>query len=253
MHRNSYLTLIFLSLLLLFSGQLLGEFLTEREPQPEPVDASGVYTGDVTVETLEVLAPEPGFWTRTASEGRVGPGDALFTGPVSTEDASLRLQLFSGTEAGQKKSLPRKKAALHQAIQTLQCDKKSTLEAMTLILEEDVEEALLQSQNQLAALSAQCTTVTAPVGGIFLPGGTYPVSGRIVTAQTWQLSLLLPFGLEMGEEMPLLLLSGIFETVTCTVQSAQWEEDGCRVVLFCGEELAQVSKIRNLSVKFLQE
>lgn len=253
MHRNRYLTLIFLSLLLLFSGQLLGAFLAGTEAQPESVADSGVYTGEVTLETVEVLAPEPGFWTRTAAEGKVGPGDALFTGPVSTEDVTRRLALLSGARAEQETSLPRRKAALHQAIQTLQSDKISTLEAMALVLEEEVEEVLLQNQNQLAALSAQCTTVTAPVGGIFISGGTYPVLGKIVTAQSWQLSLLLPFGLELGTDVTLELLSGIFEAVTCTVQSAQWEEDGCRVVLVCGEELEKVSKIRNLTVKFLQE
>lgn len=253
MHRSVYLTLIFLSLFLLFFGQFLGGILPGETPEPELQTAPEVFTGKVSVETVEVLAQTPGFWTRTAPEGRVGPGDTLFTGPVSTEDAALRLQLLSGAQAAKKDVLPRKKEKMHQAIAALQSNKKSTVTAMALVLEAAAEEDLLQSQNQLAGLSAQCTPVTAPVGGIFLPGGTYPVLGRIVTAETWNLSLLLPFGLELEQQVSLRLLSGIFQNVTCTVQSAQWEEDGCHVLLVCGEELEQVAKIRNLTVKILLE
>lgn len=251
MHRSVYLTLIFLSLFLLFFGQLLGGIPTQPEKQPEAENP--VFTGEVWVETVEVLAPEPGFWTRTASEGRVGPGDTLFTGPVSTEDAALSVQLYSSAQAAKKDVLPRKKEKLHQAIAALQSGKRSTVTAMALVLEEEREEVLLQSQNQLSALSGQCTSVTAPVGGIFLPGGTYPVLGRIVTSEHWELSLLLPYGLAVGTEVELELLSGIFRQVTATVQRAQWEEDGCHVLLVCGEELEQAAKIRNLTVKFLQE
>lgn len=253
MHRSVYLTLIFLSLFLLFFGQFLGGIPTETENQPELLAEDPVFTGEVSVETVELLAPEPGFWTRTASQGRVGPGDTLFTGPVSTEDITLEIQLLAGAEKAKKKTLPRRKAELHQTIGSLQNSRKATVEAMALILEEEKEEVLLQSQNRLSALSAQCTPVTAPVGGIFLPGGTYPVLGRIVTSETWELSLVLPFGLELEQQVSLRLLSGIFQNVTCTVQSAQWEEDGCHVLLVCGEELEQAAKIRNLTVKFLQE
>lgn len=253
MHKSSYLTLIFLSLFLLFFGQFLGGIPTETEKQPELVAEDLIFTGEVSVETVEISAPESGFWTRTAAQGRVGPGDTLFTGPVNTEDITLEIQLLAGAEKAKKKTLPRRKAELHQAIGSLQNSRKATVEAMALILEEEKEEVLLQSQNRLSALSAQCIAVTAPVGGIFLSGGTYPVLGRIVTSDTWQISLLLPFGLELGAEVTLELLSGIFEIVNCTVQSAKWAEEGCCVVLSCGEELEQVAKIRNLTVKFLRE
>lgn len=255
MHRRTDHTLIFLALLVLFLGQLLGGILSREEATPaaEPMPEAGIFTGTVAIEATPVTAPGEGFWTRTAPEGKVSKGAALFVGPLSTREAAASLQCLSEAVEARTLAKPRRKEALHQAIAQAQSEKAGVLRVMGLVLEEIREEDLLQAQNCMGIISAQNRTQAAPVGGIFLAGGTYPVLGQIVTSETWRLSLVLPFGVELGQKLSLRLLSGIFQNVSCRVESAQWQEEGCQVVVSCGEKLEEVAKIRKLTVKILSE
>lgn len=254
MHKRTYVTLIILSLLSLTLGQLLGLFRVKVDSSPDPApEEPRIYTGQVMVETQEILAPEPGFWVKTAPEGKVAPGDPLFIGPVDTSDAQNRLQLLSGATEKEALSLPRQHQQLHTALTDLSSGQGDIISVMELILAPPSGEELTAAQERLAQISAQCTSLSAPTGGIFLSGGEYPVLGRIVTSETWSLKVLLPFAPEPGQEMPLQLLSGIFEQVDALVVSAQWQQDGCLVKLSCGACLSQVSKVQKLTIKILSE
>lgn len=255
MHRRNSLTLIFGALLMLTVGQLLGGVLgntRETAPAVEQQEPE-IYTGNVAVEWVSVMAPEPGIWTRTATEGRVARGETLFTGPVASEAAENRLRLLTGAVGAGELAVPQRRQQLHTALGALHQGQGDVVDVMALVLEEVQEEDLLQAQSRWTGLSAQSGRVTAPCGGIFLPGGTYPELGRIVTSEVWQLTLELPYALEVGDQIPLRLLSGIFETVSCRVEEVQWMEESCHVVLSSGQMLSQIAKIQNLTVKILPD
>lgn len=254
MHRRTYVTLIILALFSLTLGQLLGLIPSQAAPSPSPsVPEPMIVTGQVAVEATEILAPEPGFWTKMVPEGKVAPGDALFIGPVSTSDARNRLRLLSRAREKAALALPRQRQRLHAALASLPAGSADMISVMAEILAPPSEEELSSAQEQLARVSAQCVTLSAPVGGIFLSGGEYPVLGRIVTSDTWSLQVLLPFAPELGQKIPLRLLSGIFETVEAQVAAAQWQDQGCLVELTCGDCLPQVAKTQKLTIKILSE
>lgn len=249
MRKTTYFGIIVLAIFAMLFSQLMGVVESRKAPSPEEsLWEPEIYTGEVEVDWVEILAPEAGIWSQTASTGKVFPGQVLFTGPVSLQDEAFQVELLSCALEAEQLVLPRRQEQLHHAISSGDMEG-----AMALIYEQASQDTLTQAQQRLSQLSTQCTCVTAPVGGIFLPGGEYPVLGKIITTEAWNLTLILPYGMETEQQVTLELLSGIFQQVDCTVEEAVWEEDGCHVRLSCEEGLAQVGNIRNLTVKILSE
>jgi hypothetical protein len=118
------------------------------------------------------------------------------------------------------------------------------------------------------------THITAPEAGIFVPVvdgletlltpetpvlsqallPQKPISalalGRLVTGDTWYLSAALPVPVAVGDTLQAELLSGIFQSCTLTVletDASGW------ALLSCGELLAEVAPLRQITVKILSE
>ena len=256
MHKRTYLSCIFLALAALGIGQALGLLLNSSPKEMESAVLASqplLLTGEVIVEMTPVYAPEPGFWTRTAPEGRVSPGQTLFTGPVSTADTADRVRLLDKAQSGQEMSLPQRREALHSALEELYAGTGDMVEVMGLVLAEPSEAQADQARQQLALEAGQCREITAPDGGVFISVPEGDTLGHIITDTRWQLSLELPFSLSRGDRLCAQLLCGIFQWVEFSVEQVEMTGQGCRVLLSCDAYLTQVAKIRNLTVKILPE
>lgn len=250
--KQACITWMLLAITALGLGQVLGVILTPKEeniPEAEVSEEALVLTGTVILQQELIYAPQAGFWTRTASQGKVSPGQPLFTGPVSTADAANRAALLSGAMEAEALALPRRRESLHRAIGGLSTGETDMVEVMALVLEGVSQESLSEAAAQLSALTVQCEKITAPAGGIFIAEAQDQVLGRIVTSEDWQLSLFLPFAVSVGDRISAELLSGIFREATFTVEEAQITPGGCQALLRCEQHLFDAAKIRNLTVK----
>lgn len=255
MHKRIYLFLMFLALSALGMGQAVGLILNapSKETSDETTSAPLIFTGEVILESTPVYAPEEGLWTQIAPEGKVTPGQVLFTGPVSPGDAGEGLRLQTGALDAAKMALPRRREALHRAIASLSAGEGSVVDAMALVMETPTEASLQQTRQRLALWADQCQEITAGVGGIFVPAAEEDALGYIITDRRWQLALELPFPVSEGDIISARLLSGIFREVEFSVEQVECVESAWRVMLSCEEDVASVGKIRNLTVKILSE
>lgn len=254
--RQNVFFWMFLALAALGLGQVLGLVLNSESAatiQEEEISQSLILTGEVLLEEEPVRAPSAGIWTQTSPEGKVSGGQTLFTGPVATADISNEVRLLSGAVAAGDMTRPRRREELHKAISGLTGGESDVIDLMALVLEDASRQQLIEAQSRLAALAGQCETITAPVGGIFIPETEGLCLGRIITSEEWKITLELPFAVQPGDKITVELLSGIFREAQLTAESAAFTDQGCQVLFSCGQELPAVAKIRNISVKIFTE
>ncbi len=261
-------------------GQALGLFLTlgtessgTSAAEPEPV----VITGTVIRQEQVVYAPFPGFWETGLDAQRVYAGQTLFT-LKSQHESAAEVRLLSGALEASRLALPRRRENIHRAVGDMQQEDTAVERLMAQVLGEGAcsEAALQAAQESLAAGSTAVQTVSAEVGGIFVPVTdgleTYLTPekpeidwadlperprdelalGRIVTSEAWYFYGDFPECLTAGTKLRVFLLNGIFTEAVLTVVEAKTEGDGgCRALCSCDTNIADVAKLRNLSVKIL--
>lgn len=264
-------------------GQALGLFLTSEvetavvtKNETDPL----IITGTVVRQEQVVYAPFLGFWETALDIQRVYAGQTLFTLKSQNEDAVMEVRLLSGALEAAEQPLPQRRENIHSAIALLQEENADAEALMALVLGEGEISAVQMetARESLAAGMVMTQTVSAPMGGIFVPVvdgleellspdapepdwanlPETPVDdlalGRIITSDTWYFYGQLPAGIAAGDEIRAELLSGAFQQVTFTVMESESIGDGsCRVLCSCDENIASVAKLRKLMVKILTE
>jgi hypothetical protein len=269
---------IFLALAALGLGQVLGLLCTSQEPQSTlAASAPTLVTGTVIRQEQVIYAPEPGLWQSVLESGqKASKGQTLFILEESRSTVHLaqRLKQVQLGLSYAAQPLPARRDAIHEAIAALGSGSGDSSTLVSLLLSEgdtSAESAALEEELENISVTTSAH-IEAPEGGIFVPVvdgletvltpetpvltqallPLTPVSdlalGRLVTGDSWYLSVLLPVSAAVGDRIQAELLSGIFRSCTLTVletDASGW------ALLSCQELLAEVAPLRQLTMRFL--
>lgn len=235
---------------------------------------SQVVSGVVIRQEQLVYAPYPGFWETEEDERRVSRGGKLFSLREGNDREALRVRLLAGGISASALPLPERREEIHRAIARMQ-QTGDPEEVMMAVLGEAPPgtEELEEAKEALARKSWQRAYIYAPVGGILIeavdgyegvltpeqpdPGEAPEIPagavGRIITDPVWYFRGVLPRCPEPGEKITVEILSGVFRTVTMTVERREETEGGYLVLLRCNEGVEDVGKLRRVSLKIFTE
>ena len=235
-------------------------------------EQSLLLTGTV-IRQEQVITGDAGVsWIcRKKSGVRVAPGEVLFQeSSPAVQQWAERKAVDIQAEAYRGDNVYRRRMRLWQAIRSGQ-ENGAEIQAL-LLAETDAEQT---PQESLPTASLQ--TITAPADGVFvqevdgledlltpehpeLTAALLPIKtpletamGRLITSDTWYFSAWWEDAPEVGETFPVELLGGSFGTCRFTVEQAEKQGTGYRVLCSCTQQVESVAMVRQLSVKILSE
>ena len=240
---------------------------------PETTEEREILLTGTVIRQEQVITGDAGVsWIcRKKSGVRVAPGEVLFqeSNPAIQQWAE-RKTIIVQAEAYREENLYRRRMRLWQAIRAGQ---ENGAEIQALLLSETDAEQTVQELPQTASLQ----TVTAPADGVFVQGvdgledlltpeqpevtaALLPMKpppetamGRLITSDTWYFSARWEEAPEIGETVSAKLLGGGFGTCQFTVEQAEKQGTGYRVLCSCNQQVEAVAMVRQLSVKILSE
>lgn len=240
---------------------------------PETTEERDMLLTGTVIRQEQVITGGAGVsWVcRKKSGVRVAPGEVLFQESSPTVQRwAERKTIAIEAEAYRQENVYRRRMQLWQAIQAGQ---ENGAEIQALLLAETDAEQTAQESPQTAYLQ----TITAPADGVFvqgvdglenlltpeqpkltaalLPMKTPPETamGRLITSDTWYFSAWWEDAPEVGESVLVNLLGGSFGTCRFTVEQAEKQGTGYRVLCSCTQQVEAVAMVRQLSVKILSE
>ncbi len=236
------------------------------------VEREILLTGTVIRQEQVITGDAGTSWVcRKQSGVRVAPGEVLFqeSSPAIQQWAEQKTIAIQAAEY-RKKNVYRRRMWLWQVIRTGQ---ENGAEIRALLLSETDTEQTVQELPQ----SAHLQTITAPADGVFvqgvdglehlltpehpevtaalLPMKTPPETamGRLITSDTWYFSAWWEDAPEIGETLSAKLLGGDFGICQLTVEKAEKQGTGYRVLCSCNQQVEAVAMVRQLTVKILSE
>ena len=240
---------------------------------PETTEEREILLTGTVIRQEQVITGDADIaWTcRKKSGVRVAPGEVLFqeSSPAIQQWAERKTVAIQA-EADRQENLYRRRMRLWQVIQSGQ---ENGAEIQALLLSESDAEQTVQESPQTAYLQ----TITAPADGVFvqgvdglenlltpeqpevtaalLPMKTPPekAMGRLITSDTWYFSAWWEEAPEIGKTVSAKLLGGDFGTCQLTVERAEKQGTGYRVLCSCNQRVEAVAMVRQLSVKILSE
>lgn len=264
-------------------GQFLGILWTvskqepAKTPEPHIEDTAIWVTGTVIRREQVIYADTVADWRCRLSAGqRAAAGQVLFSAGETRSARRLAKNLAAARQSQDLQSvpLPQRRQRLQSAIADYQQGISSDLTLTALLLSESEAGAafLHDAENALSttALGAQ-VLITAPESGVFsqtvdgledilTPEHPYifaadlpkkPVSalalGRLITGDTWYLSVTLPVSPAQGDKLQGVLPGG--ELCAFRAEDVCTTKNGSICLLSCTENLNSVTEIRKLTVK----
>lgn len=206
-------------------------------------------TGEVICEAV-TLPKQAGTWYALLKDGqRTAAGQTLYVSKKPDEAAERQIRITEAAAAGSRQPVTVRDGALQEALLTLS---RSQGEERIKAAETLTAAVLAMGTSDTEAQAADVSpvrSITAPVSGVFVSDPTDETMGRIVTGDTWWVWLPPDFSAKPGETVEAELLSGIFRSVTMTVEEVT--ERGLR--LGCREALAEAACMETVAVKIKKE
>lgn len=263
---RAVLTVLSAAMLLLGLSQATGTMLRTRASEPVPAAQTRearFITGTV-IRRETVIPGSSDGWIRLKENGeKVAVGEALLR--QADESPTVEQQILSQARALEELSLPRRRELLRELISG-----EGELDGIMLA-------ALMRCEAQLPEWTEPAAEgevlIRAEESGLFssftdgmeylcpenwterkmLPPADRDAMGKIVSGERWYLAFFSEEAMEPGDRLTAELLCGVFQTAALTVEECVPAAGGWQVLVGCDTALEQMTGIRRMTIKILED